>query len=137
MPLPPSLTNATVPLRLSLSSIPEPAAVFHYLRPSRRTTDIQRMPQHQRPTVRPHSSRSVEQASPLFPAPTADVAPLAATAAFFHYLRPSRRTYQCHCSLICLPVFAFTFSCCCWARRSLVALLLARRRAGVSGRRVI
>ena len=31
------------PLRLSLSSIPEPAAVFHYLCPSRRTTDIQRM----------------------------------------------------------------------------------------------
>ena len=31
------------PLRLSLSSIPEPAAVFHYLCPSRRTADIQRM----------------------------------------------------------------------------------------------
>ena len=37
MPLPPSLSNATDSLRLSLSSLPEPSAFFHYLRPSRRT----------------------------------------------------------------------------------------------------
>ena len=35
--MPPLLSNATVSLRLSLSSLPEPAAFFHYLRLSRRT----------------------------------------------------------------------------------------------------